>query len=201
MIEDQFKGGWKMDKAAAVEGSTDEGCAFWTFAAVEERLVEAMLLWKRSPGGGLGPSSGTGYASDAPWQMLTRAVRASAGDVRGMDFARMLLADDEEETRRWQGRERPLPLTRDDVARRDEASEWLRLVAEKDRRLVVLALLSLASGAKRVPWMRLKAAIGVQFGADGLRMRYERALGRVAKGLNARKSATGACQEGNSATQ
>jgi hypothetical protein len=49
-------------------GASDCGKdGFWTFDAVEERLIEAMRLWWRSPGGGRWP-----FASDAPWHLMTR---------------------------------------------------------------------------------------------------------------------------------
>jgi len=152
---------------------------FWTFETVEERLVEAMLLWKRSPGGGHWP-----FAGDGPWSLITRETRASAGDLAMMDLWRI-----EQDERKLGGGERALPLTRADVARRDEASEWLAHVPERDRALVVLALGWLAKGEARVPWMRLKAALGVKFGANGLRMRYERAIAGVAMALNGGKRA------------
>lgn len=160
-----------------------EEAVFYTFEAVQERMVEAMLLWKRSPANGLGPSSGSGYATDAPWQLLTKVTRASAGDLALMEMWRI-----EQDEARLNPEVR-LPLSRADMRRRDEASEWLAHVPERDRRLVVLALLSLASGAKGVPWLRLRRALGVQFGAHGLRKRYDRALAGVAQALNARKSA------------
>lgn len=147
---------------------------FWTFEAVRERLVEAMLLWMRSPGGGKWP-----FAGDGPWQLITRSVRATAGDVSDFELWRM-----EQDERKLGGGERPLPLTRAEVAVRDETSEWLRFVPERDRALVVLALTSLARGDKRVPWMRLKARMGVQWGAEGLKMRYRRSIAAIAKALN-----------------
>lgn len=157
----------------------DDDYGFWTFAAVEERLIEAMRLWWRSPGEGKWP-----FAADAPWQWMTRRTRLAEGMVKGMDITRLLQDDDAEETRRWQGRERPGPLTRDEIARRDEASEWLTWAPARDRRLVILALVMLAAGKPRVEWMRLKPLLGVEFGADGLRMRYSRAVTGIARRLN-----------------
>jgi hypothetical protein len=74
---------------------------FWTFDAVQERLIEAMRLWWRSPGRRRWP-----FAGDAPWHLMTRKTRISAGMVKGMEMTRLLQEDDAEETRRWQGRER-----------------------------------------------------------------------------------------------
>jgi hypothetical protein len=166
-------------QSSQCSSSVGLGADFWTFAAVEERLVEAMLLWRRSPGGGRWP-----FAGDGPWALITRRVRMAEGMIKGMDITRLLQDDDDAETSQWLGRERRGALTRDEVARRDEASEWLRLVPERDRALVVTVLGLLARGVKRVPWMQLKAMFGVTFGAFGLQQRYNRAIAAVAKGLN-----------------
>jgi hypothetical protein len=152
---------------------------FWTFAAVEERLLEAMRLWWRSPGGGKWP-----FAADAPWHLMTRATRIATGGLKGREFQLHMQAEDAEETRQWQGRERPVPLTREDVGRRDAASAWIVSVPERDRKLVLLALTQLAAGKAQVSWMRLKPLLGVEFGADGLRKRYWRAVTGIVEALN-----------------
>lgn len=149
--------------------------AFWTFDAVEERLIEAMRFWWRSPGGGSWP-----FAGDGPWHLVTRLARAgSADEVWRIEHDELKAAD-----------RRPvqLPLTRDDIARRDEASEWLAHVPPADRELVVAALVHLAAGAKPVPWTRLKHRLGIRFGADGLRKRYSRAVAGIAAALNDQKT-------------
>lgn len=153
---------------------------WWTFDLVEERLVEAMQLWARSPGGGTNP-----FATDAPWQLLTRKVRLEAGNVKGMDITRQLQEDDDNETRFWQGRERRGPLTRDEVARRDEASEWLAIVPDRDRQLMIVALASKARGDGRVKWDAIWRANGKgRPGPEGLQMRYRRAVSTICRHLN-----------------
>lgn len=152
---------------------------FWTFAAVEERLIETMRLWRRSPGGGKWP-----FASDAPWQLMTRRTRIEAGGLKGRELQLHMQAEDAEETRRWQGVERAGPLSRDDVARRDETTEWLTWVAEDSRRIVVLALIERAAGRKRTDWARIKRAVGVEVGNKGVYRRYTRAITGIAKRLN-----------------
>lgn len=132
--------------------------SFWTFDAVQERLVEAVELWRRMPGDR--PSAA---AKDGPWHL----IQAEWGDYADADAA-----------------PRRLPLSRAEYAAMMEASEWLGWVGERDRRLVVLAVSELARGAAQVPWMRLKARMGVRFGADGLRMRYSRAITAIAVRLN-----------------
>jgi hypothetical protein len=166
-----------------LDGSTslpqDGRNEFWTFDAVQERLIEAMRLWWRSPGGGRWP-----FAGDAPWHLMTRRTRIEAGDFKGRELQLREQADDAEEAKRWEGRDRKGPLSRDEVALRDEATEWLLWVPERDRRLVIIALTQLAAGHANPSWMKIKTMVGVEFGADGLRKRYSRAVSGVAQRLN-----------------
>ncbi|MPT48265.1 MAG: hypothetical protein E2598_07555 [Sphingobium sp.] len=138
----------------------------WTFDVVEERLIEAMHLWRRSPGGGRWP-----FASDGPWHL----IQACAGDydARGGDGVSSDVPL------------RPLPLSAAQVARRDEASQWVgRYVADRDRRLVVQVLIIKAAG-RTVSWVRLRRDMGVAVGAGGLGKRYSRAVTRICIALNA----------------
>lgn len=147
-------------------GSGATNGPFWTFEAVQERLVEAMTLWWRMPDRERGWMTIRAF-----WPEIMR--HGHFGDGDGM----VNHADHD-------ARPRPLPLTRDQVAEMEEASEWLRFIPDRDRKLVALALLHLARGEKRVPWMELRAPLGVQFGADGLRKRYSRAISSIAQALN-----------------
>src|SRR3546814_532230 len=104
-----------------------EGTQFWTFEAVQERLVEAMLLWRRMPDRERG-----WLAVKAYWPDLRRHNHFG-------DYA------DAEAT------PRPLPLSRAEIRRMEEASEWLLLVNERDRALVALAVAWLAGGRSQVP--------------------------------------------------
>jgi hypothetical protein len=158
----------------------------WTFEAVQERLVEAMRLWWRSPGEGRWP-----FASDAPWHLMTRKTRVSIGidgGLKGRELQLHLQAEDAEETRRWQGRERPGPLGREDVARRDETTEWLGYVAEDNRKVVVAVLTQLAAGRSSIDWRRVKAAIACDqlsgIGNKGVYRRYHRSILAIAQRLN-----------------
>lgn len=141
----------------------------WTFAAVEERLVEAMAAWRRAPDGD------ARYALGGRISSVWRHYAPSARDLASWD---MLVEQRAVEPR-------PLPLSMAEVAAMEEASEWLRFIGEADRRLVVIVLGIMASGEKRVPWSKIKRSMGIPYGADGLRMRYSRAIGRVAASLNA----------------
>jgi hypothetical protein len=96
-------------------------------------------LWRRSPGGGQWP-----FAKDAPWHLMTRTD--GEGRVKGLELARLLQEDDARETAQWQGRERPRPLTRDEVDRRDETTEWLTLVQADARKVVVAGMRSSPAG-------------------------------------------------------
>lgn len=136
-----------------------EGSNFWSFAAVEERLVEAMQLQWRT-------ESGTwGFASDGPWHLIVR------------DWWDWAAHEDKPVPR--------IPLSREQIARMDEASGWLALAPERDRKLVVLAVTALAAGRKVVPWRALLRPLGIVRGADALRKRYGSALNVICKALNA----------------
>jgi hypothetical protein len=160
-------------------GSTPSAAAFWTFAAVEERLVEAMRLWWRSPGGGKWP-----FAADAPWHLMTRRTRIAAGELKGRELQLHMQAEDADEVKRREGRDEWGPLTRDDVARRDEASEWLTWIDGDARKVLIAALVQLAAGRERIDWHRVKASVGVEIGNKGVYRRFTRSIGRIAKRLN-----------------
>lgn len=135
---------------------------FWTFEMVQERLIEALLCMRRLPD------------REAGWQR----VRANWPDVVMHSFFGDYGDTDPD------ARPRPLPLTRRALAEMEEAGEWLMIVKPEDRRLVALAISCLARGDARVPWMQLRGAMGVRFGADGLRKRYGRAINAICNRLN-----------------
>lgn len=139
------------------------------FDAVEEALVDAFVLWRRTPGEGRWP-----FASDGPWHLVQRSTMAGDYDARGGDL------DEEIEAS-------PLPLTREEVERRDRVTGWIDLVPDaEDRRLIGMALRALAGGADRVPWKRIMKQMGLTRGRDGLRKRYSRAITVICQTLNAR---------------
>lgn len=148
--------------AGRVENEGSGAGRFLTFEAVEARLVEAVRLCWRMPGGHWP------FASDGPWHLIQK------------------------DWWDWDARdERPIPrdpLSRAETAERDEAVGWLRLIpADADRRLVVLAVTQLAKGGDRarVSWLKLLKPMGKTHGADGLRMRYGRVLGALTGRINA----------------
>jgi hypothetical protein len=176
MAYDRESGSGHVSATVPVGGRVD----FWTFEAVQDRLVEAMRLWWRSPGEGRWP-----FAADAPWHLMTRKTRIEAGGLKGRELQLHIQAEDAEETRRWQGRERSGPLSRDDVAIRDEATEWLGLVGDDSRKVVVAALQQLAAGRANIDWRRVKVALGIEIGTKGVYRRYARAITAIATALNA----------------
>lgn len=145
----------------------------WTFDMVQEQMVEAVRIWWRTPGR-VGPGRGP-YAGDGPWELMVREAWLGDYDARGGDGVSSDVPL------------RSAAMTRADVAARDQASDWLIYVPERDRKLVVMALGQLAGGKSRVSWMALRRPMGVKIGAHGLRRRYTRAIGGIADALNRRK--------------
>lgn len=146
----------------------DPAVVWWTFDLVREALVDAMRLWHRSPGEGRWP-----FASDGPWHLMTRDLHAGDYDARGgFDGSSDVALH-------------PLPLTREEVARRDAISEWLQFVpATDDRILVSLCCHYYARGYRQLPWGKIKRRMKVERGKGGLRKRFERAIGVIATDLN-----------------
>jgi hypothetical protein len=151
------------------EPSNSGSLTFWSFDAVEERMVEAMELWRRAP------DRERGWLHvKAFWPQIRRSgvFQIVAGEL-----------DHPEEKPEL----KPLPLTRAEVAAMMEASDWLLHVPERDRRLVTIALFYQAQG-KQPQWAKIKRRLGIPFGADGLRMRYSRAITQICKSLNGGKA-------------
>lgn len=144
-------------------GSPADDAGFMTFEAVLERLVDAMRHWWRS------------HDSDGRFSLGGRVSaiwRQTLSEPAFIDIQEAAL--------------RPLPLSRADIARMTEASEWLAYIGERDRKLVTLALVKLAAGAKQVPWNDLWLKLGRgRPGPDGLRWRFNQAITAIANRLNA----------------
>jgi hypothetical protein len=139
---------------------------WWTFDLVREALVEATVLWRRSPGDGRWP-----FASDGPWHLMS----GEAGDYDargGFDTSSDVAV-------------RPMPLSREEVDQRDMVSEWVMLVpAAADRQLLALCLEFHARGYTQLPWAKIMHRMGVSRGKDGIAKRYRAALRAIAVGLN-----------------
>ena len=149
----------------------------YSFADVEERLVEAMLVMRR-----LSDREAGWLRVKASWPDIIRDHEAGDYDARGY------LGNSSDIPLK------PLPATRRDIAMMEEAFAWVLAAKPDDRKLIALAIGALARGEKRVPWMKLRKPMGLTRGADGLRMRYERAMRKVVKAANASISAAFACQ-------
>lgn len=161
-----------MNRGAGIDGVV-------TFADVETAMVEAIELWRRSPGG----DRGSPFAGDGPWQLMTREGVAGDYDARGGIV-------DTDGTRVADTAPPRMPLSRAEVGVRDAVSGWLELVQERDRRLVALAVNQMARMGYRSPaFLELRRAMGIALGADGLRKRYNRAVYGIASHLNSHANA------------
>lgn len=147
----------------------------YSFADVEMRLVEAMLVMRR-----MSDREAGWLKVKACWPDIVRDRNAGDYDARGVDMGPPPL--------------RPLPASRRDIAEMEEAFGWVMVVKPEDRKLIGLAITALARGEKQVPWMHLRKPMGVKLGADGLRMRYGRAMHKVTKAANAAISKALLCQ-------
>jgi hypothetical protein len=142
----------------------------WTWQAVHDRLCDAMRHWWRS------------HDNDARFSLggrISSVWRSYVPDRRDLAAWGALVDFEADEPS-------PLPLSRADIRRMNEASEWMRFVPEGDRRLVVMVLAKMAGGRhKTVPWLTIWKALGRgKPGPDGLRSRYSRAITCVANELN-----------------
>ena len=133
-----------------------------TFAEVEDRLVEAMLTCWRYPDRERG-----WQRIRSAWPEITRDVFAGDYDARGGDGSSSDVAL------------RAASQTRAEVAEMEEAFRWLEAIAPEDRKLVGLAIVQLARGKREVSWADLLGRMGLERGADGLRMRYGRAINAI----------------------
>ncbi|HEX7856105.1 MAG TPA: hypothetical protein VF503_20690 [Sphingobium sp.] len=146
---------------------------------VEERLIEAMCLWRRSP-----DREAAWLRVKAMWPDITREWAAGDYDARGY------LGNSSDVPLR------PLPLVRAEVGRMEEAGTWIaRFVGERDRKLVVMVLGYKASD-RRPPWLDIKRRMGIPFGAAGLTRRYERAVSGIVKALDKADRIARAAQNG-----
>jgi hypothetical protein len=156
-------------------GGRDEGDAsgigrdgrLLSFADIEERLVEAMLVCWRNP------DRERGWQTlRSAWPEVLREASAGDYDARGGDLSSSDVSI------------RPASLTRAEVGAMEEAFGWLDMVDPVDRKLIGLVITARARGAAQTPWHRLLKPMGLKRGADGLRKRYERAIGAVCRAVN-----------------
>jgi hypothetical protein len=107
---------------------------YWTFAEVEQALIDMLELWRRSPRVGHG-------SLKSAWPDARRFENRAA-EIDAM----ALPAPDP----------RPLPLTRAEVAFRDRVSLWLELIPLPiNRRIVKLAIAQRVAGHSQISWKRI----------------------------------------------
>jgi hypothetical protein len=157
--------GRTIDTQSPVEGAALPAGAL-TFCDVEDRLVEAMLTCWRYPD------------RERGWQRIRSAwpeiSRTDPGDhdARGGDGTSSDVAL------------RPASLTRAEIAEMEEAFGWLGAISPDDRKIVGLAIVQLARGRREVSWIDMLDRVGLDRGADGLRMRYGRTLNAICIAVN-----------------
>jgi len=106
------------------------------------------------------------------WPEISRDVLAGDYDARGGDGSSSDVTL------------RSAAMTRQDVAEMEEAFGWLDAIRPADRKLIGLAIGQLARGRREVSWLRLLPAMGLTKGAEGLRMRYGRAITSICNRVN-----------------
>ena len=166
------------DKSGRVEivpsepGRDDgDGAIWWTFAMVQDRLVEAWAFQRAMPH----VIRRNPMASDGPWHLVIRD-RA--------DLAEQALAGHELVSI---GR---ATLRPDEVDRMDEALGWVKHVRPTDVRLVSMAIASLERSGHRIAWSEIAPRCGLRnrmgraLGPEALQMRYRRAIADIARALN-----------------
>ncbi len=158
--------GRTIDMQPPVEGAVLPAGAL-SFCDVEDRLVEAMLTCWRYPDRERG-----WQRIRSAWPEISRDVWAGDYDARGGEGSSSDVAI------------RPASLTRIEVAEMEEAFGWLDTISPEDRKLVGLAIGQLARGKREVSWIDMLYWIGLDRGADGLRMRYGRALNAICIALS-----------------
>lgn len=149
-----------------------------SWKGTEEALVEAVkMAWRAGGGGGRWP-----FASDGPWHLMTREVRAG-----GTWDAWRIEIDAARERRS----PRTVPLTAEEVDAMDATLAWLLHVPEADRKLVEVAVTFLAAGRTQVSWAEVRRRMAafpqwreVAVSDRGLGMRYSRAVGAIANAVN-----------------
>jgi hypothetical protein len=136
-----------------------EGRELQDYESVEARLVEAFDVLRRLPDPAPGPQLRT--------MALWREVVPDRTDIDNT----------------------PSParpgVSRDEMARMDEALAWCEWLTPATRRVVGAAVSWQAQGRGALRWAEIRRGLGVDTTTDGLRMAYSRALSRICGKLNA----------------
>jgi hypothetical protein len=150
--------GYDFSIGGRVHEQPSDGGSFLTFTDVEERLVEAWGFLRRLPD------------RERGWQ----TIRANWPDTLRHTWFGDYPSSDAESAPCAPG------LRTAEVARMEEALAWVAWVPERDRRLLGLVLSALDRGEAQAPWIDLAHVIGAGATPDALRMRYGRAVSRIA---------------------
>lgn len=136
------------------------GETFWSFALVEERLIEA-------------------------WRFLQRLPDREAGWLRThvMSLWREVVPDRLE--RFEEAAPVRLGLRSREVDRMEETLAWLDHTRPVDRRLIGFVLRYLAMDQAHPEWLTIRTQMGWDGTPDALRKRYNRSITRIAHALNA----------------
>lgn len=149
---------------------------YWSFADVEERLIEALQVSARLPD----PSRHAAWLSVSVMSLWQQTIHE--GEAAWANYAIDACDDDADR--------RPLRPGRDEIGRAEEVERWVvNWVGERDRKLLGLAAGALARGASQVPWRMVARAMGWGGHEDTLRKRYGAALSVLCMRLNARTCA------------
>ncbi len=139
----------------------------WTFDMVEDRLVEAIITCWRTP------DRERGWQQvRSNWPEAMRELAAGDYDARGGN------GTSSDVTLRMASQ------TRAEIDEMDEAFGWMGHVPADDRRLVAMVITQLARGQREVSWIKMVRKMGGTRGADGMRMRYGRAIAAIAAAKN-----------------
>jgi hypothetical protein len=151
----------------------------WTIDRVEEEMVECHELWRRSPGAGKWP-----FAADGPWHLAQPEI----GDVAG-EYSETFVHTEAGKELRVRKVDSPpprrVPLSRDEVDRRDRVTSWLEHLPDPMSRAIVhQATLAMWRGESRPPWKKIAGAVRWPKGLDALAFAYRKALALIVCHLN-----------------
>jgi hypothetical protein len=158
--------------SSLVEGSG----LYWSFALVEERMVEAVGFLDRVSKGGRNP-----YATDGPWALVIRDRNAGA-QVDG-EVADWIDSDIDGAAKARGG------LRAAEVDRMEQSLEWITLVQDRKGRLrpLVGTVLHEKQRGGQVQWAEVRRRLRSSDSHDVLRKSYSRAIAAIADKLNRKR--------------
>ncbi|UAK24197.1 hypothetical protein [Sphingomonas nostoxanthinifaciens] len=147
----------------------------WSFAMVEERMIEAVGFLDRCTRGG-----GSPFAGDGPWSQIIRD-RNAAAQVGG-EVADWIESDMDGAAKARGG------LRAAEVDRMEQALEWIRYVKDRARLRPLVGIVlqqKLHYGRDaRVDWAEVKRRLRSGDTHDVLRMGYSRSIATICMQLN-----------------